>query len=283
MYEFITEIWVMILWNLYNKFICHILLLNSILWIQNIEFSSIFSIELISWIHVNEIRFVNYDWIHWNSDSMNSKAKFELVNNPAIKSVKTLEWQSVITLEWQGMSSAGGASDPALFDWNKHRRRRRVNVLDLDIRAVYARKVEFWSIQEIWEHQRVSNYVFRGWLKTQMHRLLTQSSNRNVRLEECRYFYDHLWALGKDSTFHNISWNQQSKLLEPKVTSKADNFFTSGLYNGCVFSSTNAGEVGAGRVSTCGIYWWSVYCTNSNIITWPGLTWVVLTGVDGTG
>ena len=87
---------------------------------------------------------------------MNSKAKFELVNNPAIKSVKMLEWQSVITLEWQGMSSAGGAANPALFDLIHQNKHRRVNVLDLDIRAVYTRKVEFWSIQEIWEHLCVS-------------------------------------------------------------------------------------------------------------------------------
>ena len=39
-----------------------------ILWIQNIEFSPIFSQEFISWIswiHVNEIRFMNSDWIQW--------------------------------------------------------------------------------------------------------------------------------------------------------------------------------------------------------------------------
>ena len=77
-----------------------------------------------------------------------------------------------------------------------------------------------------------------------MHRLLTHSSNINIWLEECHKFYDHLRARGYparaiDATFRKVSWNQRSKLLEPKVTSKADNnFFT--LYNGCVFSSTNA-------------------------------------------
>ena len=50
------------------------------------------------------------------------------MNNPAIK--------SVITLEWQGMPSAGGAADPAVFDRTKH---SRVNFLDLDIKAVYIR------------------------------------------------------------------------------------------------------------------------------------------------
>ena len=65
----------------------------------------------------------------------------------------------------------------------------------------------------------------------------------NSWLEECRKLYNHLQARGYpacaiDATFRKVSWNQRSKLLEPKVTSKANNFFTS--YNGCVFSSTNA-------------------------------------------
>ena len=38
MYEFITEIWVMILWIHHNEFRCHIILLNLIPWIENIEF-----------------------------------------------------------------------------------------------------------------------------------------------------------------------------------------------------------------------------------------------------
>ena len=43
------------------------------------------------------------------------------------------------------------------------------------------------------------------------------------------------------TTFRKVTWNQRSKLLEPKVTSKADNFFS--LYNGCVFFSTNAPDI----------------------------------------
>ena len=43
------------------------------------------------------------------------------------------------------------------------------------------------------------------------------------------------------ATFHKVSCNQQGKMLEPKVTSKANNFFT--LHNGCVFSSTNSSGI----------------------------------------
>ena len=137
-----------------------------------------------------------------------------------------------------------------MFDRAKH---RRVNFLDLDIKALYTTTmVEF----EFGVYRKPGNayaylpygsyhsrHVFRGWLKAEMHRLLTHSSNINIWLEECHKFYDHLRARGYparaiDATFRKVSWNQRSKLLEPKVTSKANNFFTS--YNGCVFSSTNA-------------------------------------------
>ena len=90
-------------------------------------------------------------------------------------------------------------------------------------------------------HSRL-RHVFRGWLKAEMHRLLTHSRNINLWLEECHKFYDHRQARvypasAIDAAFCKVSWNQRSKLLEP-ITSKADNFFT--LYNGCSFSSTNA-------------------------------------------
>ena len=41
-----------------------------------------------------------------------------------------------------------------------------------------------------------SRYVFRGWLKAGMRRLLAHSSNVNICLEECGKFFDHLRAQG---------------------------------------------------------------------------------------
>ena len=92
MYEFMKEIWVMILLNSLQYIQCHISLLNSILWIPNIEFSSIFSNEFIiiisyyefiimkSWIQIeynkflylnsyilNSSSYMNSDSIHLNS------------------------------------------------------------------------------------------------------------------------------------------------------------------------------------------------------------------------
>ena len=83
-----------------------------------------------------------------------------------------------------------------------------------------------------------------------MHRPLTRSSNVNIWLEECRKFCDHLRARGYparaiDAIFCKNSWNQWSKLLEPKVTSKADNFFT--LYNRNLWTWGPLALKGAGR------------------------------------
>ena len=82
------------------------------------------------------------------------------------------------------MPSARDAADPAVFDRTKH---RRVNFLDLDIKAVYTTTmVEF----EFGVYRKPGNayaylpygsyhsrHVFRGWLKAEMHRLLTHLSN----------------------------------------------------------------------------------------------------------
>ena len=74
-----TEFWIWFFWTHLNESISPInsyplripyngpigpfWLINSIPWIQNIEFSSIFSQEFILWIHVYEIRFMNSDLI----------------------------------------------------------------------------------------------------------------------------------------------------------------------------------------------------------------------------
>jgi hypothetical protein len=88
-----------------------------------------------------------------------------------------------------------------------------------------------------------ARHIFRGWLKAEMYRLLTHSSNPTVWLEECAVFYNHLRNRGYpskaiDSTFRSINWNQRSKMLEPKRYVMDDKFFTQ--YRGCVFSSRNA-------------------------------------------
>ena len=88
-------------------------------------------------------------------------------------------------LEWQGMPSAGGASDQALFNRNKH---QRVNFLDLNIRAVYTTtmvELEFGVFRKPGSSNEYlpycsyySRHVFRGWLKAEMHWLLTHSRRR---------------------------------------------------------------------------------------------------------
>ena len=80
-------------------------------------------------------RFLDDIFMIWSCSSAELhllQAKFESVNNPAIK--------SLITLEWQGMPlAAGGAAYPAVFDLNKHdlNKQTRVDFLDPYIRAMY--------------------------------------------------------------------------------------------------------------------------------------------------
>jgi hypothetical protein len=155
-----------------------------------------------------------------------------------------------IKLEWQGTPSAEDALNPAKFDQHQH---RQVNFLDLDITVVYS----FGSADFAFKVYRKpgtayaylpygsyhARHVFRGWLKAEMHRLLTHSSNPDVWLEECGVFYSHLRNRGYpskaiDSTFRTVNWNQRSKMLEPKKRVADDKFFAQ--YRGCVFSSRNA-------------------------------------------
>jgi len=155
-----------------------------------------------------------------------------------------------IKLEWQGTPSAEDAVNPARFDQYRH---RQVNFLDLDITVVYtlgSADFEFkvyrkpgtaYAYLPYGSYQ--ARHVFRGWLKAEMHRLLTHSSNPDVWLEECATFYSHLRNRGYpskaiDSTFRTINWNQPSKMLEPKKRMVDDRFFAQ--YRGCVFSNRNA-------------------------------------------
>ena len=91
-----------------------------------------------------------------------------------------------------------------------------------------------------------ARHVFRGWLKAEMQRLLTHSSNPSVWLEECRTFYEHLRDRGYpakviDTCFHEINWNQRRRMLEPKLKvmdDDSDALFVQ--YRGCVFSNRSA-------------------------------------------
>ena len=109
-------------------------------------------------------------WSGLSAELYRLQANFELVNNPAIK--------SLITLEWQGMPSAGGTADPAVFDWTKH---SRVDFLDLDIKAVYTTTpnggVRVWRIQETWERLRVSPVL----LTSLKERLSWMAQSRNAQ------------------------------------------------------------------------------------------------------
>mmetsp|Transcript_40948 Transcript_40948/g.85450 ORF Transcript_40948/g.85450 Transcript_40948/m.85450 type:complete len:573 (-) Transcript_40948:730-2448(-) len=155
-----------------------------------------------------------------------------------------------IKLEWQSTPSAEDAVNPAKFDQHQH---RQVNFLDLDITIVYSQASAEFAFKvyrkpgTAYAYLPYGSYharhVFRGWLKAEMHRLLTHSSSPTVWLEECAVFYSHLRNRGYpskaiDSTFRTINWNQRSKMLEPKKRVADDKFFAQ--YRGCVFSNRNA-------------------------------------------
>ena len=155
-----------------------------------------------------------------------------------------------IKLEWQGTPSAVDAINPAKFDQHQH---RQVNFLDLDITIVYSPGSADFDFKvyrkpgTAYAYLPYGSYharhVFRGWLKAEMHRLLTHSSSPAVWLEECGLFYKHLRKRGYptraiDSTFRSINWNQRSKMLEPRKRVADDKFFAQ--YRACVFSNRNA-------------------------------------------
>lgn len=156
-----------------------------------------------------------------------------------------------ITLEWQGLSSAADATDPTRFKLDQH---SRVSFLDLDICVKYicgTIRFEFRVYRKPGNSYAYLPYgsyharhTFKGWLKAELHRLLTHSSNPQVWLEECRTFYEHLRNRGYpvkaiDSSFREISWNQRRIMLEPK-TAKTGNDAFFAEYSGCVFSHRNA-------------------------------------------
>ena len=162
-----------------------------------------------------------------------------------------------IKLEWQGTPPSVDATDPARFIQDQH---RRVSFLDLDIRIVYSAGSADFAFKiyrktgNAYAYLPYGSYharhVFRGWLKAEMHRVLTHSSSPTVWLEECRFFYDHLRNRGYpakaiDACFREINWNQRSKMLEPKKKAVQDTFFSQ--YRGCVFSTRNAPGIDALR------------------------------------
>jgi hypothetical protein len=132
---------------------------------------------------------------------------------------------------------------------------RRVNFLDLDIQFVRAHGSATFAFKiyrkpgnayaDLPYGSYHARHVFRGWLKAEMQRLLTHSSNPSVWLEECRNFYEHLHNRGCparaiDSCFRSFNWNHRRKMLAPKLKTRCgdDSFFDQ--YQGCVISCRNA-------------------------------------------
>ena len=157
-----------------------------------------------------------------------------------------------IKLEWQGTPSSVDATDPARFNRHQH---RKVDFLDLDIQAVtcsgssefafrlYRKPGNAYAYLPYGSYH--ARHVFRGWLKAELLRLLTHSSNPSVWLEECRIFYAHLRNRGYpakaiDACFRGVDWNQRRKALEPKAKVRGDDdaFFVQ--YRACVFTNRNA-------------------------------------------
>jgi hypothetical protein len=83
-----------------------------------------------------------------------------------------------IKLEWPGTSSAEDAVNPAKFDQHQH---RQVNFLDLDITLMYSPESDTAKPATAKAYLAYGCYharhVFRGWLKPEIHRLLTHSNN----------------------------------------------------------------------------------------------------------
>jgi hypothetical protein len=128
-----------------------------------------------------------------------------------------------------------------------------VNFLDLDVTVVYSSGSADFAFKVYRKPGTAyvylpygsyhARHVFRGWLKAEMHRLLTHSSNPTIWLDECAVFYSHLRNRGYPSrainaTFRKVNWNQHIKMLETRKRDQdEDKFFAQ--YRACVFSNRN--------------------------------------------
>lgn len=157
-----------------------------------------------------------------------------------------------IKLEWQDTPTEVDLADPALLVQHQL---RRVNFLDLDIQFVRSQGSAAFAFKIYRKPGNAyaylpygsyhSRHVFRGWLKAEMQRLLTHSSNPSVWLEECRNFYEHLRNRGYppraiDSCFRSFNWNQRREMLVPKLKTRSNSNSFFDQYQGCVFSCRNA-------------------------------------------
>ena len=155
-----------------------------------------------------------------------------------------------IKLEWQGAASAEDAVNPRKYNIHEL---HHVNFLDLDIDIICNEISTYFNFKvyrkpgSAYAYLPYGSYharhIFQGWLKAEMHRLLTHSSNPNVWLKEITFFYNHLRDRGYpvraiDSCFKEINWNQREQMLKPREHQDKDEFFSQ--YRGCVFSNRNA-------------------------------------------
>jgi hypothetical protein len=142
-----------------------------------------------------------------------------------------------IKLEWQGATSTEGAINPIKYSVLGL---RHVNFLDLDIVCnelstyfnfkVYRKPGSAYAYLPYGSYH--AGHIFRGWLKAEMHRLLTHSSNPDVWLKEITVFYNHLRERGYpvraiDSAFKEINWNQRERMLKPRKRQEKNMFFLS--------------------------------------------------------
>ena len=155
-----------------------------------------------------------------------------------------------IKLEWQGTPPAQDATNADNFDFQMH---QKVNFLDLEIKVLLTEEIPCLDFKvyrkpgSAYAYLPYGSYharhIFQGWLKAEMHRLLTHSSNPDVWFEEITFFYNHLRDRGYparaiDSTFRKFNWNQRRDMLKLKYHTDNDKFFCQ--YQGCVFSHRNA-------------------------------------------
>jgi len=155
-------------------------------------------------------------------------------------------------LEWQG---EGAVCEVTSNFVDEKPANQSVNFLDVSIRIVQRNK-EFGIEFKVF-HKPGNSYsylpfgsfharhVMKGWIKAELLRLLTHSSNFEDWIEECRFFYEHLRGRGYPirelrSAFKDVSWTDRAKFLAVKQKSDVENeqFFVT--YKGCVFSTCNS-------------------------------------------
>ena len=156
------------------------------------------------------------------------QVKFELVNNPAIKTIIKIlmaiflrNGKAFHRLEALLIQLGSTGTSTAVPWYKSHGPVSRYKLENYSLSLAYTENLKI-PARFVWGAYR-SRYVICGWLKAGIHVLFTLSSHANIWLEKITKFIiiscqGAVLARANDIAFCEV--DQRSNLLEPKVTNK---------------------------------------------------------------